>query len=183
MKARSQIIKQKGREGGKAERREGREKRAKGKYVERRGRSERMKEGVVRVPGALHLSPWLVLFKDFFSPLSFDSFISPLFHFEILLHSRDTGLFSLFFSLSLFFSHFSPPTPSSLSLCLSYSLSLALSPSFCDLQQKADGVSLTSEWIAQTCCEGRAEEDGAGKRRLRRKDTTDLAEEAERGER
>lgn len=57
MKARSQIIKQKGREGGKAERREGREKRAKGKYVERRGRSERMKEGVIRVPGALHLSP------------------------------------------------------------------------------------------------------------------------------
>lgn len=57
MKARSQIIKQKGREGGKAERREGREKRAKGKYVERRGRLERMKEGVVRVPGALHLSP------------------------------------------------------------------------------------------------------------------------------
>lgn len=123
--------------------------------------------------------------RIFFSPLSFDSFISPLFHFEILLHSRDTGLFSLFFSLSLFFSHFSPPTPSSLSLSLSLllSLSLALSPSFCDLQQKADGVSLTSEWIAQTCCEGRAEEDGAGKRRLRRKDTTDLAEEAERGER
>lgn len=184
MKAKSQIIKQKGREGGKAERREGREKRAKGKYVERRGRSERMKEGVVRVPGALHLSPWLVLYKDFFSPLSFDSFISPLFHFEILLHSRDTGLFSLFFlSLSLFFTFFSPHAFLSLSLSLLLSLSLALSPSFCDLQQKADGVSLTSEWIAQTCCEGRAEEDGAGKRRLRRKDTTDLAEEAERGER
>lgn len=91
--------------------------------------------------------------------------------------------FLFFFSLSLFFTFFSPHAFLSLSLSLLLSLSLALSPSFCDLQQKADGVSLTSEWIAQTCCEGRAEEDGAGKRRLRRKDTTDLAEEAERGER
>lgn len=62
MRARSQIIKQKGREGE----REGREgergegerekKKREGKYVERRGRSGRMEDGVVRVPGALHLS-------------------------------------------------------------------------------------------------------------------------------
>lgn len=34
----------------------GGKKKREGKYVERRGRSERMEEGVVRVPGALHLS-------------------------------------------------------------------------------------------------------------------------------
>lgn len=121
--------------------------------------------------------------RIFFLPSPSTLLFPPLFHFEILLHSRDTGLFSLFFLSLSFFTFFSPHAFLSLSLSLLLSLSLALSPSFCDLQQKADGVSLTSEWIAQTCCEGRAEEDGAGKRRLRRKDTTDLAEEAERGER
>lgn len=43
---------QRGREGGRG----GKKKKSEGKYVERRGRSERMEEGVVRVPGALHLS-------------------------------------------------------------------------------------------------------------------------------
>lgn len=61
--------------------------------------------------------------RIFFSPLSFDSFISPLFHFEILLHSRDTGLFSLFF-LSLSFFHIFLPPRLPLSLAVSLTLSL-----------------------------------------------------------
>lgn len=66
--------------------------------------------------------------QGFFSPLSFDSFISPLFHFEILLHSRDTGLFSLFFLSLSFFHIFLPPRlPLSLSVSLTLSLPGSLS--------------------------------------------------------
>lgn len=114
--------------------------------------------------------------RIFFLPSPSTLLFPPSFILKFFCIAVTPDCFLFFFSLSLFFHIFLPPR-------LPLSLSLALSPSFCDLQQKADGVSLTSEWIAQTCCEGRAEEDGAGKRRLRRRDTTDLAEEAERGER
>lgn len=69
-------------------------------------------------------------------------------------------------SLPLFFFSFFPffsPIPSSPSLCLY------------GFQQKADRVSLTSEWVAHTCCEGKRRAERGSRRR--EKGASDPAEE------
>lgn len=121
----SQIIKQKGSRGE-----EGRGEKREGKYVERKGKVGENGRGSrtcarsatpLAVTGAL---------QGFFPPSSLSSLLfTSLFSF--LLHSSGTGsFFSVFFRLFPFFS----PHPF-LSLCLSFTVS------FCDSQQKADGVS------------------------------------------
>lgn len=118
-----------------------------------------------RVPGALHLSLWLVLSKDFFfTPFSFclSLIYSPRF-----LFSCDAVAQPLFSPFFLVLSIFLPLLLLLLLLLLPISLFLSIF-SFFSLrpfsvrQQKADGVSLTSEWAAQTCREGRGESDRAG---------------------